>query len=129
MIEVLKALNKWERREFDYGSVDCCQFAGFVVQELTGKDYLTDFDYNSEAAAEKIIASNGDLIATASTVLGQSTSDIESLPDGSPVIVDMEGRQAMGVKLASEAVCLLKKGLARVHRQHIIRGWNVWLTS
>ena len=84
-LRVLQALNKWQRRDFDYGDADCCQFAGFVVKELTGKDYLADFDYTSEDEANQIIRSNGDLEATVSSVLGDSTKDIDSLPDGSPV--------------------------------------------
>jgi hypothetical protein len=72
MINVLQALNKWERKDFDYGSVDCCQFAGFITKELTGKDYLADFHYNSESDAESIIKDFGDLEDTAASVLGPS---------------------------------------------------------
>lgn len=125
MINVLKALNKWERKDFDYGSVDCCQFAGFVVKELTGKDYLADFDYNSEGDAGTIIDNFGDLIATASSVLGEPTQDISSLSDGSPVIVVLNEVQIMGVKLADAAVCLVKKGMIRIPSERIKAGWDL----
>lgn len=52
MPNVQTALNKWQRRQFSYGDADCCQFAAFIVNEMTGKDYASQFDYESEAQAE-----------------------------------------------------------------------------
>ena len=126
MIEVLQALNKWERKDFDYGSVDCCQFAGFVVKDLTGKDYLADFNYNSEKDAEAIINGFGDLEDTAATVLGSPTEDIRSLRDGCPVIVKLPAYEVMGIKLGKEAVCLVKKGMIRIPEEYIASGWDIW---
>ena len=125
ILQIHQALNKWEKSEFNYGSVDCCQFAGFIVRELTGIDYLRDFAYESEQAAEQIIDGFGDLERTAASVLGVPTRDFESLADGSPVIVKAPVRQLMGIKLGSVAVCLVKKGLARIQRQHIQSGWDL----
>jgi len=126
-LQVLQALNKWERRDFTSGDADCCQFAGFIVKELTGKDYLTDFHYNSEDEAYQIIRSNGDLEDTVSTVLGESTDKIDSLPDGSPVLVSFPETQLLGVKLGNQAVCLTLKGLARMPKEFIVLGWNTCL--
>lgn len=122
-LRVLQALNKWEKKDFDYGSVDCCQFAGFIVKELTGKDYLADFHYNSEEDAYSIIKSNGDLEDTVSTVLGEPTEDINSIPDGSPVILKLPSGQLLGVKLGKEAVCLTQKGFIRMPSEYIAAGW------
>ena len=126
MISVLSALNKWERQAFRYGTVDCCQFAGFIVKELTGKDYLADFHYTSEADAESIIKGFGDLEDTAASVLGTPTEDIQSLKDGSPVIVKTPQGQVMGIKLGKTAVCLVQKGMIRIPEEHIATGWDVW---
>ena len=124
-LRVLQALNKWQRRDFYYGDADCCQFAGFVVKELTGKDYLADFDYTSEDEANQIIKSNGDLEATVSSVLGQSKKDIDSLPDGSPVLLDLPEGSVMGIKFGSCAVGLVKKGMTKIPNHHISVGWKV----
>jgi hypothetical protein len=126
-LQVLQALNKWQRRDFDYGDADCCQFTGFVVKELTGKDYLADFYYTSEDEAYQIIKSNGDLKDTVSSVLGESTEDFDSLEDGSPVLVNLSGTQLLGVKLGSQAVCLTLKGFARLSKDLIVSGWKVCL--
>ena len=124
-LRILQALNKWERREFTYGDADCCQFAGFIVKELTGKDYLADFNYNSEEEAYDIIKENGDLEDTVSTVLGESTGDIKGLEDGSPVLVVIPDNQLLGVKLGDHAICLTHKGLARLPSEYISLGWNL----
>jgi hypothetical protein len=124
-LQVLQALNKWERREFTYGNADCCQFAGFIVKELTGKDYLVDFNYNSEEEAYDIIRSNGDLEDTVSTVLGESTSDIKGLEDGSPVMVTIPDNHLLGIKLGDYAICLTHKGLARLPSEYISLGWKL----
>lgn len=126
MFSVLSSLNKWQRQTFQYGEVDCCQFAGFVAKDLTGKDYLSEFDYNSELSANEIISKNGDLIATASTVLGDPTDKVIKLRDGCPVIVDLKGIQIMGVKLGSDAVCLLTKGFVRVNLNNALVGWDIY---
>ena len=125
-LQVLQALNKWQRRDFTYGDADCCQFTGFVVKELTGKDYLADFDYTSEDEAYQIIKSNGDLEATVSSVLGESTKDIDSLQDGSPVLLDLPEGSAMGIKFGKCAVGLVKKGMTKISDEHISVGWQVW---
>ena len=125
ILQIHQALNKWHKSDFNYGSVDCCQFAGFIVRELTGIDYLRDFAYESEQAADQIIKGFGDLESTAASVLGDPTQAIETLADGSPVIVQAPQGQLMGIKLGSVAVCLVKKGLARIPRQHIHSGWNL----
>lgn len=126
MKQVLSALNKWQRQEFTYGSVDCCQFTGFIVKELTGKDYLSDFHYNSEGSALEIIAKNGDLVATASTVLGPVSDDPKGLHSGNPVIVLIDDVQIMGVKLQDKAVCLVRKGMIQISSDLIIAGWDIW---
>jgi hypothetical protein len=124
-LRVLQALNKWQRRNFDYGDADCCQFAGFVVKELTGKDYLADFDYTSEDEANDIIKLNGDLKDTVSSVLGAPTEG--HLTDGSPVLVDLPEGEAMGIKLGNYVVCLVKKGFVRIPEESIITGWELCL--
>lgn len=124
-MQIHQALNKWQKSDFSYGSADCCQFTGFIVKELTGIDYLRDFAYESEQSADQIIDGFGDLEQTAASVLGAPTRDFESLTDGSPVIVQAPQGQLMGIKLGTVAVCLVKKGLARIPRQHIKSGWNL----
>lgn len=119
--EILTALNRWHRRQFDYGDADCCQFAGFIVKQLTGVDYLHDFNYASEKDAYSIIEQNGSLKETVSTALGDPDDD---LVDGSPCLVQMNNTELLGIKLGDAIVCLTKKGMARVSFDNLICGWS-----
>lgn len=122
-LEVLQALNKWKKRQFSYGDSDCCQFAGFVVQELTGEDYLESFEYNSEDVANKIISGHGDLKSTVCSVLGEPSDQLE---DGDPCLVRLPYGELMGIKLGDSVVCLAKKGFVQIKPENIICGWNKW---
>lgn len=127
MLQVLRALNKWKKREFDYGDADCCQFAAFIVKELTGHDYISSFSYDSESKANEIIKSHGDLMQTVSSVLGQPIDDYHELQDGSPVLVNYNDLHLMGIKLGKHVVCLTKNGFAQVSSKHTVLGWPLCL--
>ena len=127
MLKVIQALNKWKKREFDYGDADCCQFAAFVVKELTGHDYISSFNYDSVESATEIIKSNGNLKQTVSSVLGEPSKDYHKLPDGSPALVNYNGSELMGIKLGKNIVCLTKNGFAQIGMKHIVAGWPICL--
>jgi len=122
-MKVYAALNKWKRREFSYGDADCCQFAAFVVKELTGKDYAERFKYESEAQADLLVGREGELVDFIGSILGKASSELK---DGDPCIVDipMIG-QVCGIKLSDNVVCLTKKGMTRIPDRYLIAGWSV----
>ena len=122
-MRVHNALNKWKRREFSYGDADCCQFAAFIVKELTGKDYSEQFKYDSEAQAQVLVGREGELVDFIGSILGDVSSDIN---DGDPCIVDvpMIG-QVCGVKLSDHVVCLTQKGMVQIPDRYLIAGWSV----
>lgn len=124
-LKVHQALNKWRKRNFDYGDADCCQFAGFIVYELTGKNFLQGFGYRSEDEAEKIINSFGDLELTASSVLGSPEAKFESLDDGSPVLCALPYGTLMGIKLGNVVIALGKKGFINIPSSMFKVGWNI----
>ena len=121
--KVLAALNKWQRRDFNYGDADCVQFANFIANETTGKDDLTAFNYSTEKEAYAIIDKEGDLEDTVTALLGESTENVSELPDGSPVILKFPSGQLMGIKLGDEAICLTLKGFSRIPANYIAAGW------
>lgn len=124
-LKIFQAFNKWKKRQFDYGDADCCQFVGFVVCDLTGKDFLADFHYKSEHSANEIIAEFGSLETTAATVLGDPQKDVYNLEDGSPVLVEMPYGQLLGVKVGAVAVCLGKTGFVNIPSKMIRSGWDL----
>jgi len=122
-MKVYAALNKWKRRDFSYGDADCCQFAAFIVKELTGKDYSSEFSYSSEDEAEALIAQKGELIDFIGGILGKPSFELK---DGDPCIVNLPiVGQACGVKLSNHIVCLTEKGMVRVPNRYLVAGWSV----
>ena len=126
MQDVLRALNAWERQPFTYGTSDCVQFVRFIVQQLTGKDYIPDYVYDSEQAADRIVADAGGLEPLVTSVLGEPTTSIDTLPDGSPVLLQFGRQHIMGIKLADDAVCISTNGMLRVSSGHVTKGWRLW---
>jgi hypothetical protein len=122
-MEVLAALNKWQRRQFNYGDADCCQFTAFIVNELTGHDYTADFIYQSEQEADNIINKFKGLKALIVSILGEPS---QQLKDGDPCLVNIPlSGELMGVKLGSSIVALTQRGMIRIHERYLVCGWSV----
>jgi len=119
----LAALNAWKKREFSYGDADCCQFAAFVAEKVTGTDYVARFTYDSEAAAQRIIEACGSLGELVRTVLGDPSDDLE---DGDPVLlkIPLVG-EVVGVKLGNRAVALSPTSMLEIDPRYIVEGWHV----
>jgi len=123
MSNVQTALNKWQRRQFNYGDADCCQFAAFIVNEMTGKDYSAAFEYDSEAQAEIIIGRKGKLVDLIQSVLGAPSDDLK---DGDPCVLDLPViGQVCGIKYQGSVVCLTTKGMKQLPDRYLIQGWSV----
>ena len=117
------ALNAWKRRQFEYGDADCCQFAAFIVKEMTGKDYIAQFTYDSEEKANELINSEGALVNLVGTVLGEPCDELK---DGDPCVVDLPLiGQVCGVKYKDSVVCLTARGMKQIPDRYLILGWSV----
>ena len=122
-MRVHSALNKWQRRQFNYGDADCCQFTAFVVKELSGRDYSSQFKYTSEAEAELIVGREGELVDFIASVLGKASSELK---DGDPCVVEIPiVGQVCGIKLSDKIVCLTEKGMVRIPDRYLLAGWSV----
>lgn len=119
----ISALNSWEKRKFQYGNVDCCQFAAHVVKHISGKDYAQGFAYSSESEAGLLISKFGSLKELITSVLGEPS---DNLLDGDPVIscFPVTG-ETMGIKLGDKVVCLTEKGLIKLSNNHQVCGWSI----
>lgn len=123
MKTITEALNAWKRRDFDYGDADCCQFAAFIVKEMTGKDYISEFTYNTEEQAEAFIKQEGALVDLVRTVLGKTSTELK---DGDPCIIDLPViGQVCGIKYQESVVCLTTKGMKQIPERYLIHGWSV----
>lgn len=120
-IDVISALNAWQRREFVYGDSDCCSFVAFIANNLTGRDFSEYLTYSSEREAYDIINSHGSFEALMDSVFGEPRDP----SDGDPCMLELPiiGK-IMGIKLGETVVCVTQKGLARMPIKYLIRSWS-----
>ena len=124
-LKTIKALNEWEKRQFNYGDSDCCQFVAYVIKHFSGKDYSKAFEYKSEQEANMLICRFGSLKELITSILGEPS---DNLNDGDPVISKFPIiGETMGIKLGEFVICLTEKGMAKLHNRHQICGWSICL--
>jgi hypothetical protein len=122
-LETIKALNEWEKRKFNYGDADCCQFVAHVIKHLSGEDYSKAFEYRSEKEADSLISRFGGLKELITDILGEPS---ESLQDGDPVISNFPViGETMGVKLGKYIVCLTETGMIKMPNSRQVCGWSI----
>ena len=119
--DILSALNRWEKGEFQYGDKDCVAFTVFMIRELHGIDYSHELIYATKEQADEIIRASGGFENLIDSVLGEPS---EAALQGHPVMFNYpRSGLTMGVKLNDSIVCVTKKGLTRVPERHIVRSW------
>ena len=119
----LKAFNTWDKRAFQYGDADCCQFTGHVIREITGIDYMKLFDYENEPEAQSIIDYHGGLEKAVETLLGKPPP-LNNLQDGDPVLFKAPIMdQALGVRFGKFIVGLSHRKIVRVSEKYFVHGW------
>lgn len=120
--DVRRALNTWQRRQFQYGDSDCCSFVAHILTNLTGRDYSSLVTYKNQQEADFIIESYGGFENLIDDILGEPGKP----NNGDPVMVKLPViGKAMGIKLNDSVVCVTKKGLGQFPSRYIIRGWSV----
>ena len=66
-------LHAWRGCVFEWGRVDCCQFAGAMCFALTGEDRRARFsDYDSEISAALLLAEHGGMQGLLTHAFGES---------------------------------------------------------
>jgi hypothetical protein len=88
---------------FEYGSHDCCRFAGKVVHAITGEDPMTAFDYRSRLGAERLVRSAGTLDALINRTLGEPVHSSRA-GRGDVVVADLEEGSTVGICLGEQCV-------------------------
>jgi hypothetical protein len=82
---------------FAWGSNDCCLFAADCVEAMTGEDPAKDLrGYSTALQAARIVRAHGGMASFASSRLGPQVSPLMANV-GDVVLVDMNGRDALGV--------------------------------
>lgn len=108
-MNVFSVIQEWSSRPFEYGTSDCCQFVGAVVEAMTGHNPMAPFRYQNKAEALAIIRKFGDLETAFRATLGCPVED------GVILLAEM----ADGSKMAGVAY----KGFCVVKSKDGVRDW------
>ena len=121
-VNVLSALNRWEKGDFQYGEKDCVAFTVFMIRQLHGVDYSHELVYSTEEQANEIIESHDGFMNLIDRVLGDP---VDYPTVGHPVMCDLPRiGLLMGVKLAESVAVITKRGLTRIPDKYIVRSWE-----
>lgn len=88
--DVVKAIGRYEFEPFCYGQLDCCLFAGKVVEDVHGQDFMSQFEYDDIRGAARILKKYGGLRGLVTFLLGDETLATEA-EDGDVVLIDRRG--------------------------------------
>lgn len=106
-----------------YGTLDCCTLVAEYVYYLTSKNFMSGYDYDSEASAKWHIESAGGICGLMSRHLGEPSV----VQPGSVVVVDIGAdAQAPGI-FNGHYVWIMhhERGLCRVPSSRIVSAWSV----
>ncbi len=118
-----------EKRRFEWGTWDCCQFARICVQQITGEDFGEAIpSYDSEAGAAAIIKDFGGIEEMVTTLTGiKPTDNLRDLNDGDPVLMGLPRvGEAIGIRCRKGAFALMNERSERatiVPNSYIHKGW------
>ena len=102
-----------KRREFKWGSSDCCLFAADAVREITGEDYAAEFRhlYDTEDAAYALLESYGyGSLRDVITAKLHWPLNIEHASRGDVVVATFRGRETAGICLGIYSAFLKETG-------------------
>ena len=103
---IREVIDEWAERPFSYGQ-DCCQFAGAVIEAITGRNPMDRFTYRNEAEALAIIAEHGSLFDAMQATLGEPYDG--PFKDGDVTVHNMlNGQQIAGAVYCGESIVKTK---------------------
>ncbi len=98
---VREYLAKAARKKWEWGTVDCAQFAAGMINALSGKDYRDVYDYDSKMACAKVLLRHGGVVAITTNHLGVPNTIWELCDDGDVVMAKLDQGDTLGIALPS----------------------------
>jgi hypothetical protein len=109
---------------FVWGATDCCLFAADAVQSMTGVDYVADYrgTYSDAKGALRLISEAGGLPA----FVPDSFEEVDPgfAQRGDVVLLDIEGRNSLGIHLGHVIAGQGEAGVAFVPPALAMRAWR-----
>ena len=116
-----EVIREWSDKPFEYGTADCCQFVGAVVEEVTGNNPMDGFSYTDQRGAESAI--DGDLQARITEVLGDPIP-VSQAKNGDVLMIDMDGKPLVAIMLGGQAVYKTSHGITDWPASVAVCAWS-----
>jgi hypothetical protein len=124
-VRLAELIRKSQRRQFRWGSFDCCQFAARAVHAITGRDPRDVFPvYRTRAQAESILADCTGLEALASKALGERIHPSRA-STGDIVLCDFGRGPQPAVCIGAYCLAPGRQGLERRMTLNAVAAWKV----
>jgi hypothetical protein len=109
---------------FNFGTHDCCHFAGGAVEAMTGKNPMRAFDYRNRLGAERLLRSAGTLDALVNRTLGEPVHPSQA-GRGDVVLADLENGATVGICLGDWCVFATDPGITFRERSAARAAWRI----
>ena len=115
-------IQEWAGVPFEYG-LDCCTFAGELIQSVRGYNPMDRFSYANEAEALALIEQHGGLEQAITSVFGDPIP-VEEATDGDAVIIDTEKGPVAGVTVAGRIIVRIGSQPRALHLSLARAAWR-----
>lgn len=135
--EKLTRLHDWQMRlaalvaerqamPFEWGRHDCALFCADAVEAVTGHDFAVDLrgTYSTALEAARVLQERGGVTAIATAALGDPVGPLFAAV-GDVVLVDMNGREALGLCNGASVLGPGEDGLIGVGMGAVKAAWRV----
>ena len=119
-----EALRDCAQREFRYGRFDCCVFVAYVLEAMTGHDYLAAWRYSNRYEAQELVREYAGLEGAVSQELG-APIPVKQAKRGDVVMVEDDGG-SLGICVGSDVLYPARPwGLAQCKLSDGLVAWSV----
>lgn len=117
-------IERWQRRAFDYGEADCCQFVGECIEAVTNWNPMSAIPvYSNEHEANMTIAALGGLEAAITTVLGIKPFYAYDSTKPGVTLHELPDRELCGFLWRGRCIVRTKRGVTDWSPRLIKRVW------
>lgn len=99
---VRKYLATASRKTWEWGRIDCAQFAAGMIYTLSGQNFGGIYDYDSKLTCAKVLIKHGGVVGITTRHLGEPSTDWVSCDDGDIVMAKLDEGDTLGVALPSK---------------------------
>lgn len=114
-----------DREPFEFGSLDCCQFAGLAIEIKSGSNPMRQLDYTGNDGAESVIESYGGLFSAICNFLGDPCRP-EGGTDGDVLLGELHNGEAIvGIQYKNKMIVKTEKSVCDWPLSRALYRWEI----